>query len=66
VDSTSFTVFLEGPFWVGILEIRDDDGVRVARHVFGEEPSGPELYAFGLSREYDRLVRRALDRSSPR
>ena len=61
VNATTFTVFFEGPFWVGILEISDDDGMRAARHVFGEEPSGPELYAFGLSRDYDRLLRRALE-----
>jgi hypothetical protein len=60
VNATTFTVFFEEPFRVGILEIRDDDGVRAARHVFGDEPSGPELYAFGLSRDYDRLLRRAL------
>ena len=60
VNATTFTVFFEDPFWVGILEISDDDGVRAARHVFGEESSGPELYAFGLSRDYDRLLRRAL------
>lgn len=60
MNSTTFTVFFEEPFWVGILEIRDDNEVRAARHVFGDEPSGPELYAFGLSRDYDRLLRRAL------
>lgn len=60
MNATTFTVFFEDPFWVGILEIRDGDGVRAARHVFGEEPSGPELYAFGLSRDCDRLLRRAL------
>ena len=60
MNATTFTVFFEDPFWVGILEIRDDDGVRAARHVFGDEPSGAELYAFGLSRDYDRLLRRAL------
>lgn len=60
MNSTTFTVFFEGPFWVGILEISDDDGIRAARHIFGDEPSGPELYAFGLSRDYDRLLRRAL------
>jgi Protein of unknown function (DUF2992) len=60
VNSTTFTVFFAEPFWVGILEIRDDNGVRAARRVFGDEPSGAELYAFGLSRDYDRLLRRAV------
>ena len=45
---------------VALLEISDDDRVCAARHVFGDEPGGPELYAFGLSRDYDRLLRQAL------
>jgi Protein of unknown function (DUF2992) len=57
--ATTFTVYFEDPFWVGVLEIIDELGVRAARHVFGEEPDGQELYAFGFSRDHDRLVRRA-------
>lgn len=45
---------------VAFLEISDDDGVRTVRHGFGDKPSGPDLYAFGLSRDYDRLLRQAL------
>lgn len=45
----SFLVFFEGPFWVGILEGQDDEGgLVVARHVFGAEPTNPELLAFML------------------
>ena len=58
--STTFTVYFDDPFWVGVLEVCDTDGVRAARHVFGAEPTGPELHAFALSRDYDRLVRQAL------
>ncbi|WP_412759486.1 DUF2992 family protein [Nocardiopsis rhodophaea] len=31
------------PCWVGVLEPDDDEGVRAARHIFGAEPTGPEL-----------------------
>jgi hypothetical protein len=46
--SSTFTVFFDGQFWVGVLEITENGTVRAARHVFGAEPTGPELYAFGL------------------
>jgi hypothetical protein len=43
-----FTVFFDGQYWVGVLEVVDDDQLRAARRVFGAEPSGPELYEFAL------------------
>jgi hypothetical protein len=46
----SFTVFYEGPFWVGILESEDEGSLVVARHVFGAEPSNAELLGFMLDR----------------
>lgn len=42
------TVVLEGRFWVGIFERTDRAGYAVARHVFGSEPSDPEIHAFIL------------------
>lgn len=59
MSATTFTVYFDDPFWVGVLEIADEQGVRAARHVFGAEPGGQELYDFGFSRDYDHLVRRA-------
>lgn len=56
---STFSVYFEDPFWVGVLEIIDEDGVRAARHVFGAEPTGPELMEFSL-REFGRLLERAL------
>ncbi|MFI0263692.1 DUF2992 family protein [Streptomyces sp. NPDC017056] len=56
---STFTVFFEDPFWVGVLEVAAPDGVRAARHVFGSEPTGPELLAFALRRS-DELIARAL------
>ena len=48
--STQFTVFFDGRYWVGVLEIVEDQRLRAASHVFGAEPTGPELYEFALHR----------------
>ena len=57
--SAQLTVFFDGRFWVGVLELHErrsgaeanDQGgtVRAARHVFGAEPSDVELYDFLLT-----------------
>ena len=57
--SAQLTVFFDGRFWVGVLELRErrrgaeanDQGgtVRAVRHVFGAEPSDVELYDFLLT-----------------
>ena len=57
--SAQFTLFFDGRFWVGVLELHErrrgaeanDQGgtVRAARHVFGAEPSDVELYDFLLT-----------------
>jgi hypothetical protein len=56
--ASTFSVFYDGQFWVGVLEITDDSGVRAARHVFGGEPSNAELEEFAV-RGCDRLIDRA-------
>jgi len=48
-----FTVFFDERFWVGVLESRDEGRLVVARHVFGPEPSNPELLDFMLHRFAD-------------
>jgi hypothetical protein len=52
------TVFFDDPFWVAVLELRDDGRVRAARHVFGAEPTDAELYQF-LLRHGGALLSRA-------
>lgn len=42
------TILLEGSFWVGIFERTDKKGYALARHIFGGEPSNPEVYEFVL------------------
>jgi len=48
--SIQFTIFFEEPFWVGLIEESSGDVVRVGRHVFGAEPSNPEIVDFVLHR----------------
>jgi hypothetical protein len=52
------TVYFDDPFWVGFVERHGDGEVRVGRHVFGPEPSEPEVLAWvrdGLDDLLDRL-----------
>lgn len=44
--NSSFTVFYDDPFWVGILERTDEKGYWIGRHVFGAEPSNAEIWSF--------------------
>ena len=60
----TMTVYFDKPFWVAVLERHDPDGtVRAIRHVFGSEPTNPELYEF-LLRHGTELLRR-VDRAAP-
>jgi hypothetical protein len=54
-----FTVYFDGQFWVGVLELYAGDGVRAARHIFGPEPTNPELLQFASQGDFDRLARAA-------
>lgn len=60
---TTFTLFFNGQFWVGVLEHDDGGGVRAAQAVFGAEPSDAALYAWMLAHGSD-LANRA--RRAPR
>jgi len=41
-----FTVFFEDPFWIGILEIIDNEKYKIGKVIFGSEPSAAEIYEF--------------------
>ncbi|MFJ2778409.1 YjdF family protein [Kitasatospora sp. NPDC087315] len=56
---STFSVFFDDPFWVGVLEIAGSGGVRAARHVFGGEPGNAELLAF-VRQDFGRLLDAAL------
>lgn len=48
--STTFTVYFDGQFWVGVVERIDEGGLSAARVVFGAEPSDEEVLKFVLER----------------
>lgn len=47
------TIFFEKHFWVGTFERTDKDGYTLARHIFGAEPSDPEIYEFVLNHYHE-------------
>jgi len=47
------TIFFEKRFWVGTFERTDKEGYAVARHIFGGEPSDPEIHDFILNHYHE-------------
>lgn len=47
------TVFFENRVWVGAFERTDKEGYAVARHIFGGEPSDPEICDFILNNYHE-------------
>ncbi len=43
------TIFFDKRYWVGTFERTDKEGYAVARHIFGAEPTDPEIYEFVLT-----------------
>lgn len=50
MSMSKLTVRFKDPFWVGIIEVEDGGSYRVARHVFGAEPTTPEVLRFVCDR----------------
>ena len=48
------TVFFEMRHWVALFERTDKTGYAAAKHVFGNEPTDPEIYNFVIN-HYDKL-----------
>lgn len=46
MSSCKLTICFEEPFWVGLVEVENEGDYRVARYVFGSEPSEPEIEQF--------------------
>ena len=40
------TVLFEDPFWIGLFELADREGLRVCKVTFGAEPSEREIMEF--------------------
>lgn len=49
MNGTTLTICFEDPFWIALVEVEDEAHYQVARHVFGPEPTQPEVEAFVLS-----------------
>lgn len=47
------TIFFDKRFWVGTFERTDKEGYAIARHIFGGEPSDPEVHAFVLEHYHE-------------
>lgn len=47
------TICFEDPFWIGLVETEDEGSYHVARHVFGPEPTQPEVEKFIAERWRD-------------
>ena len=54
-ENAKLTVYFDDPFWAALIERGSGDSYEVARHVFGPEPSLPEIEAFILSPAFARL-----------
>lgn len=42
----ALTVMFEDPFWIGLFEFTDDDGLHVCKMTFGAEPSLQQVIEF--------------------
>ena len=42
----SLTVLFEDPFWIGLFEVTDEEGLHVCKVTFGAEPTGQEIIEF--------------------
>ncbi len=47
------TIFFEKKFWVGTFERIDKEGYALAKHIFGGEPTDPEIYEFVLNHYHE-------------
>ena len=45
-DTCKLTICFDDPFWVALVETEENGQYRVARHVFGPEPTDPQIEEF--------------------
>ena len=46
MNTGALTVLFEDPFWVGVFEVTDEEGLHVCKVTFGAEPTGQEIIEF--------------------
>jgi hypothetical protein len=49
---SQLTIFFDGQFWVAVFEIQEAELLRSARHVFGPEPTDPEILDWVRSKSF--------------
>ena len=54
MNTGSLTVMFEDPFWIGLFEITDEDGLHVCKVTFGAEPTDKEVMEF-IEKNWHRL-----------
>ena len=54
ISQGSLTVLFEDPFWIGLFELADREGLRVCKVTFGAEPTEREIMQF-VDRNWHRL-----------
>jgi len=54
MNTGSLTVLFENPFWIGLFEMTDREGLHVCKVTFGAEPTEKELMEF-IDRNWNRL-----------
>jgi Protein of unknown function (DUF2992) len=54
---SQLTIYFDGQFWVAVFELRDAELLRSARHVFGPEPTDPEVLEWVRSRSFLEFLR---------
>ena len=50
----SLTVLFEDPFWIGLFEMINQQGLRACKVTFGAEPTDKEVMEFKLSKNDNR------------
>jgi hypothetical protein len=51
------TVYHDGQYWVGVVEVTDNGKLKAGRYVFGSEPKDQEILAF-IHRNMDEVTNR--------
>lgn len=46
MNTGALTVLFEDPFWLGLFEVTDEEGLHVCKVTFGAEPTGQEIIEF--------------------
>ena len=54
MNTGTLTVLFEDPFWIGLFEVTDHEGLHVCKVIFGAEPTEKEVMEF-VDKNWHRL-----------